>query len=46
MVFATSKNAYMEYTGYVIAVCCVMLTGFIIFLLSVREKIRETGAKV
>ena len=38
MVFATSKNAYMEYTGYVIAVCCVMLTGFIIFLLSVREK--------
>ncbi len=38
MVFATSKNAYMEYTGYVIAVCSVMLTGFIIFLLSVREK--------
>ncbi|MBR6555820.1 MAG: MFS transporter, partial [Clostridia bacterium] len=38
MVFATSKNAYMEYTGYVVAVCSVMLTGFIIFLLSVREK--------
>ncbi len=38
MVFATSKHAYMEYTGYVIAVCSVMLTGFIVFLLSVREK--------
>ena len=38
MVFATSKNLYMPYTGYVVAVCCVMLTGFIIFLLSVKEK--------
>ncbi|MBR3691425.1 MAG: MFS transporter [Clostridia bacterium] len=38
MVFATSKNLYMEYTGYVVAVCAVMLTGFIIFLLSVKEK--------
>ncbi len=38
MVFATSKNYYMEYTGYVIAVCGVMLAGFIIFLLSVKEK--------
>lgn len=38
MVFATSKNYYMEYTGYVIAVCAVMLVGFIIFLLSVKEK--------
>lgn len=38
MVFATSKNYYMEYTGYVIAVCAVMLTGFIIFMLSVKEK--------
>lgn len=38
MVFATSKNYYMEYTGYVIAVCAVMLVGFIIFILSVKEK--------
>ncbi len=38
MVFATSKNLYMPYTGYVVAVCCVMLTGFIVFLLSVKEK--------
>lgn len=38
MVFATSKNYYMEYTGYVIAVCAVMLVGFIVFILSVKEK--------
>ena len=37
MVFATSKNSFMEYTPYVFAVCCVMLLGFIIFLLSVKE---------
>ena len=38
MVFATSKNKYMEYTGYVMTVCGIMLTGFIIFLLTVKEK--------
>lgn len=38
MVFATSKNLYMEYTGYVLAVCAVMLLGFIVFLLTVKEK--------
>ncbi|MBE6904605.1 MAG: SLC45 family MFS transporter [Ruminococcaceae bacterium] len=38
MVFATSKKIYMQYTGYVVAVCAVMLTGFIIFLLCVKEK--------
>lgn len=37
MVFATSKRQYMQYTGYVAAVCAIMLTGFIIFLLSVKE---------
>ncbi len=37
MVFATSKNVYMEYTPYVIAVCCIMLVGFIIFILTVKE---------
>lgn len=37
-VFATSKNQYMQYTPYVIAVVCVMLTGFIIFLSCVKEK--------
>ncbi len=38
MAFATSKNLYMQYTGYVAAVCGVMLLGFIIFLLTVKEK--------
>ena len=38
MVFATSKNHYMKYTGYVVAVVSIMLTGLIIFILSVKEK--------
>lgn len=38
MVFSTSKNMYMEYTGYVLAVCAVMLIGFILFLIFVKEK--------
>ena len=38
MVFATSKNHYMQYTGYVVAVVAIMLAGLIIFLLTVREK--------
>ncbi len=37
MVFATSKNQYMEYTPYVIAVCAVMLIGFFVFILTVKE---------
>lgn len=37
MVFATSKHKYMEYTGYVLAVCSVMLLGFIVFMLFVKE---------
>ena len=37
MVFATSKNHYMQYTPYVIAVTAIMLTGLIIFLISVKE---------
>ncbi len=37
VVFATSKNHYMQYTGYFIAVSAIMLIGFIIFLLSVKE---------
>ncbi|MBQ7378114.1 MAG: MFS transporter [Clostridia bacterium] len=37
MVFATSKNHYMQYTGYVAAVVSVMLVGLIIFMLTVRE---------
>ncbi len=38
MVFATSEKHYMQYTGYVVAVCAVMLLGLVIFLLSVKEK--------
>lgn len=38
MVFATSKNKYMEYTGYVATVCALMLLGFLIFILTVKEK--------
>ena len=37
IVFATSKNHYMQYTGYVVAVCSIMLTGLLIFLISVKE---------
>jgi len=37
MVFATAKNPYMQYTGYVIAVVSIMLVGLIVFLCSVRE---------
>ena len=38
MVFATSKNHYMQYTPYVLAVVAIMLTGLIVFILSVKEK--------
>ena len=38
MIFATSKNAYMQYTGYVVAVVAIMLTGLVVFLLTVKEK--------
>jgi Na+/melibiose symporter-like transporter len=37
IVFATSKNHYMKYTGYFTAVATLMLIGFIVFLLSVKE---------
>ena len=39
MIFGTSKpeNLYMQYTGYVMAVCGVMLLGFILFLTTVKE---------
>ena len=38
IVFATSKNHYMQYTGYVVAVVAIMLIGLIVFLLTVKEK--------
>ena len=36
--FSTSKNLTMSYTGYVMAVCGVMLAGLIVFLTTVKEK--------
>ena len=38
MVFATSDRCYMQYTGYVGAVCAVMLVGLIVFILTVKER--------
>lgn len=36
--FSTSKNLTMSYSGYVMAVCGVMLAGLITFLSTVKEK--------
>ena len=38
MVFGTSGNKYMNYTGYVLAVCAIMILGLIVFLVTVKEK--------
>lgn len=38
MVFGTSSNRYMKYTGYVLAVCTIMLIGLVVFMLTVKEK--------
>ena len=38
MVFGTSGNKYMSYTGYVLAVCAIMILGLTVFLVTVREK--------
>ena len=37
ILFKTSSNAYMQYSGYVLAVIGIMLLGLVIFLLKVRE---------
>ena len=37
MIFGTSKNPYMQYTGYVVAVCAIMALGLIVFILTVKE---------
>ena len=38
MIFSTSR-IYMNYSWYVLAVCLLMLTGLVIFILSVKEKL-------
>ncbi len=38
MIFKTSANLFMKYTGYVVAVCLIMALGLVIFILTVKEK--------
>ena len=38
MIFGTSKNLYMSYVGYVIAVCIIMAAGLVVFMTTVKEK--------
>ena len=38
MIFGTSGNKYMQYTGYVIAVVGIMLAGLTVFILTVKER--------
>ena len=37
IIFGTSKDRFMQYSWYVVAVCSIMLLGLIIFFLSVKE---------
>ena len=37
VIFGTSKDPYMNYTGYVIAVCGVMAVALVVFLFTVKE---------
>ncbi len=37
IVFATSKNHYMQYTPYVIAVSAIMLIGLTVFIIGIKE---------
>ena len=38
ILFKTSANHFMKYTGYVCAVTAVMAVGLVVFIISVREK--------
>ena len=35
MIFKTSGNKYMQYTGYVLAVCAIMIFGLLVFITTV-----------
>ena len=37
-IFGTSSNVHMQYTGYVISVCAIMVTGLIVFISTVKER--------
>ena len=38
MIFKTSGNKYMQYTGYVLAVCAIMIFGLLVFITTVKER--------
>ena len=38
MLFGTSNNQYMQYTGYVLAVVGIMSLALVVFMLTVKEK--------
>ena len=38
MIFGTSGDKYMKYTGYVISVCALMVLALIVFMLTVKER--------
>ena len=38
IIFKTSGNKYMQYTGYVLAVCAIMILGLIVFITTVKER--------
>ena len=38
MIFKTSGNKYMQYTGYVLAVCAIMILGLLVFITTVKER--------
>ena len=38
MIFKTSDNKYMQYTGYVASVCAIMILGLVVFIATVKEK--------
>jgi len=38
MIFKTSGDKYMRYTGYVIAVCAIMISGLCVFIATVKER--------
>ena len=38
IIFKTSKDKHMEFTGYVLCVCAIMILAFIVFMISVKEK--------
>lgn len=38
MIFGTAADPFMKYTGYVLAVCLLMLAALVVFILTVKEK--------